>query len=164
MTYTGWCFSEALRLYPSVPMFIAMNVLQGVAQALSGVATGPFLMENSGAKERTYLFSLSSGLRMTATSIGEWLGGSGGGWQDSGGVWPGIKTIEGELAQVGDVEHGVSRGRLLPRHRVLGEAEASAATRQALQDSLILVHGGMSQNVGPILEMVTALAEAGPER
>lgn len=87
--------------------------------------------------------------------LGEWLGGSGGGWQDSGGVWPGIKTIEGELAEPGDVEHGVSRGRLLPRHRVFDEAAASAATRQALQDSLILVHGGMSQNVGPILEMVT---------
>jgi len=26
--------------------------------------------------------------------LGEWLGGSGGGWQDSGGVWPGIKLIE----------------------------------------------------------------------
>ena len=25
--------------------------------------------------------------------LGEWLGGSGGGWQDSGGVWPGIKLI-----------------------------------------------------------------------
>src|SRR5262249_27871969 len=31
----------------------------------------------------------------------------------------------------------------------------SDATRQALQDSLVLVHGGMAQNVGPILEMVT---------
>ena len=27
--------------------------------------------------------------------LGEWLAGSGGGWQDSGGVWPGIKLIEG---------------------------------------------------------------------
>ncbi len=27
--------------------------------------------------------------------LGEWLGGSGGGWQDSGGVWPGIKLIHG---------------------------------------------------------------------
>ena len=26
--------------------------------------------------------------------LGEWLGGSGGGWQDSGGVWPGLKLIE----------------------------------------------------------------------
>jgi hypothetical protein len=25
--------------------------------------------------------------------LGEWIGGSGGGWQDSGGVWPGIKVI-----------------------------------------------------------------------
>ena len=30
--------------------------------------------------------------------LGEWLGGSGGGWQDSGGVWPGIKLIEGMRA------------------------------------------------------------------
>jgi hypothetical protein len=27
--------------------------------------------------------------------LGEWLGGSGGGWQDSGGVWPGIKLRRG---------------------------------------------------------------------
>ena len=27
--------------------------------------------------------------------LGEWLGGSGGGWQDSGGVWPGMKLIQG---------------------------------------------------------------------
>src|SRR6185369_706373 len=30
--------------------------------------------------------------------LGEWLGGSGGGWQDSGGVWPGMKLINGMLA------------------------------------------------------------------
>ena len=47
--------------------------------------------------------------------LGEWLAGSGGGWQDSGGVWPGVKLIRGELATAGDPEHGVSRGRLLPR-------------------------------------------------
>ncbi|HVU34645.1 MAG TPA: UTP--glucose-1-phosphate uridylyltransferase [Opitutaceae bacterium] len=87
--------------------------------------------------------------------LGEWLGGSGGGWQDSGGVWPGIKLIEGELAQPGDTEHGTSRGRLLPRHTLLDAEAAAATTRRELQDSLILVHGGMSQNVGPILEMVT---------
>jgi len=34
--------------------------------------------------------------------LGEWLGGSGGGWQDSGGVWPGAKLIEGVLAEEGD--------------------------------------------------------------
>jgi hypothetical protein len=87
--------------------------------------------------------------------LGEWLAGSGGGWQDSGGVWPGMKLIEGVLAEEGDPEWGVSRGRLLPRHRILGRDDAPAATRQRLQESLVLVHGGMAQNVGPILEMVT---------
>jgi hypothetical protein len=87
--------------------------------------------------------------------LGEWLGGSGGGWQDSGGVWPGIKLIEGVCATEGDAEFGISRGRLLPSHRILPQSEVTAETRQRLQDSLVLVHGGMAQDVGPILEMVT---------
>ncbi len=87
--------------------------------------------------------------------LGEWLGGSGGGWQDSGGVWPGIKLIEGVQATGDDPEFGISRGRLMPRHRILSEAEVSGETRRKLQESLVLVHGGMAQNVGPILEMVT---------
>ena len=87
--------------------------------------------------------------------LGEWLGGSGGGWQDSGGVWPGMKLIEGVLAAEADPEWGVSRGRLMPQHRILEAADASAQTRRNLQESLVLVHGGMAQNVGPILEMVT---------
>jgi hypothetical protein len=87
--------------------------------------------------------------------LGEWLGGSGGGWQDSGGLWPGIKLIEGTCAEPGDPEYGISRGRLLPRHTLLGLDRVPAAARAALQDSLVLVHGGMAQNVGPILEMVT---------
>ncbi|MFN9369466.1 MAG: UTP--glucose-1-phosphate uridylyltransferase [Planctomycetia bacterium] len=80
--------------------------------------------------------------------LGEWLGGSGGGWQDSGGVWPAAKLIRGVAAATGDPEHGTSRGRLLPSH----EAVRLGAD---LQESLVLVHGGMAQNVGPILEMVT---------
>ncbi len=87
--------------------------------------------------------------------LGEWLAGSGGGWQDSGGVWPGIKLITGVLPGADDPEYGISRGRLLPGHRIFGVDEVSQETRQALQDSLVLVHGGMAQNVGPILEMVT---------
>ncbi len=87
--------------------------------------------------------------------LGEWLAGSGGGWQDSGGVWPGMKLITGVLAHEEDIEYGVSRGCLLPIHKILDEQDAPHAVRQALQDSLILVHGGMAQNVGPILEMVT---------
>ncbi len=87
--------------------------------------------------------------------LGEWLGGSGGGWQDSGGVWPGMKLIRGVRAEAGDPEHGVSRGCLLPRHDLLGEDRAPEAAGRLLQDSLVLVHGGMAQDVGPILEMVT---------
>lgn len=106
--------------------------------------------------------ALTGGLQLvdqkliTARAIlGEWLGGSGGGWQDSGGVWPGIKRIEGVLATVDDPEFGISRGRLLPQHTILRDEKISPAARQALQDSLVLIYGGMAQNVGPILEMVT---------
>ena len=88
--------------------------------------------------------------------LGEWLGGSGGGWQDSGGVWPGIKLIEGVAAAAGrpGVRHQPRPTAAQPSHSrtwtmLRGEA------RQSLQDSLVLVHGGMAQNVGPILEMVT---------
>ena len=87
--------------------------------------------------------------------LGEWIGGSGGGWQDSGGIWPGIKLIQGALAEEGDPEFGISRGRLLPQHTVFSDVEITEQTREKLQNSLVLVHGGMAQNVGPILEMVT---------
>lgn len=97
--------------------------------------------------------------------LGEWLGGSGGGWQDSGGLWPGIKLIRGQVATAGDPEFGISRGRLLPAHETLGREACPAAARAELQQSLVLVHGGMAQNVGPILEMVTEkyLLRAEPE-
>lgn len=87
--------------------------------------------------------------------LGEWLGGSGGGWQDSGGVWPGIKTIKGCRAEKDDLEYSISNGKLLPNHTILSDDEVTVETRQKLQDSLVMVHGGMAQDVGPILEMVT---------
>ena len=95
--------------------------------------------------------------------LGEWLGGSGGGWQDSGGVFPGVKIIRGVPAVETDPEWGVSRGRLLPSHTLLDTPEADDTAgepegngfREALARSLVLVHGGMAQNVGPILNMVT---------
>ncbi|HUC83924.1 MAG TPA: UTP--glucose-1-phosphate uridylyltransferase, partial [Candidatus Acidoferrales bacterium] len=54
-----------------------------------------------------------------------------------------------------DPEFGVSRGRLMPTHQILNQREVPRETRERLQRSLVLVHGGMAQNVGPILEMVT---------
>ncbi len=62
-------------LLPSVPMFYAMNMLMGAGQSLAAVTMSPFLMENSGEKERTYLFSLSVGLQTAAGSVGNWVGG-----------------------------------------------------------------------------------------
>jgi len=61
--------------WPNVAMFIVMNVLIGLGQALSTVTMGPFLMENSADMERTYLFSFSSGLMMASGFVGNWLGG-----------------------------------------------------------------------------------------
>ncbi|MGB8319493.1 MAG: UTP--glucose-1-phosphate uridylyltransferase [Ignavibacteriaceae bacterium] len=87
--------------------------------------------------------------------LGEWLAGSGGGWQDSGGVWPGMKLIEGVKAIEGNPEFGISEGCLLPKHKILDHKDVSKDTRKLLQNSLIMVHGGMAQDVGPILEMVT---------
>jgi len=87
--------------------------------------------------------------------LGEWIGGSGGGWQDSGGVWPGVKLIKGVEAGTDDPEFGISKGRLLPNHTILNQEAVNAKTRKKLQDSLVIVHGGMAQDVGPILEMVT---------
>jgi galactokinase/mevalonate kinase-like predicted kinase len=106
--------------------------------------------------------------------LGEWLGGSGGGWQDSGGIFPGVKVIKGVPAGFSDPEWQVSRGRLLPEHVLLDAASGSTAPeadgagskiRETLSRSLVLVHGGMAQNVGPILNMVTEkyLLRSGPE-
>ena len=87
--------------------------------------------------------------------LGEWIGGSGGGWQDSGGVWPGIKAIQGTFAVEGDPEFAISRGTLLPRHRVLQGEDVHPEIAEKITKSLVLMHGGMASNVGPVLEMVT---------
>ena len=64
-----------MAVWPSVGIFYAMNAVFGVVQSISAVAQAPFLMENSGEDERTYLFSFSSGLRMGSVFVGNWLGG-----------------------------------------------------------------------------------------
>jgi MFS family permease len=77
----------AMVLFPSVGVFVSMNLLLGLAQSLSGVTMGPFLMENSGEKERTYLFSFTSGLQTVSGFIGNWVGGYLPTWL---GVWRGV--------------------------------------------------------------------------
>ncbi len=65
----------AMVIFPSEGMFYAMNIVSGLAQSLAAVTMAPFLMENSGEEERTYLFSFSSGLQMAMASVGNWIGG-----------------------------------------------------------------------------------------
>jgi MFS family permease len=62
-------------IWPVTSILYAMNILSGVAQSLAGVTMGPFLMENSSERERTYLFSFSSGIQMVSASVGNWIGG-----------------------------------------------------------------------------------------
>ncbi|MDX1702130.1 MAG: hypothetical protein R3250_16005, partial [Melioribacteraceae bacterium] len=43
----------------------------------------------------------------------------------------------------------------MPKHNIIDEKIVPQEVRRKLHDSLVLVHGGMAQDVGPILEMVT---------
>jgi MFS family permease len=61
--------------WQSMFVLYAMNVLLGLGQSLAAVTNAPFLMENSGDQERTYLFSFSMGLQMAMASLGNWIGG-----------------------------------------------------------------------------------------
>jgi len=153
---------ELVSCVNNIPKGSRLAVSTNLLAALISVcmrATGQAQSLTGGLQENERRIVLARAL------LGEWLGGSGGGWQDSGGVWPAMKLIEGAIAQKGDPEFGISRGRLMPTHRILDAKDASPETRRKLQDSLVLVHGGMAQNVGPILEMVTEkyLLRCGPE-
>ena len=62
-------------IFPVTPVLYGMNILSGIAQSLAAVTMSPFLMENSGEHERTYLFSMTAGLQMVSASVGNWIGG-----------------------------------------------------------------------------------------
>lgn len=81
---------------------------------------------------------------------GEWLGGSGGGWQDCGGMWAGIKQITAQPADPAlDPD---SAGSLLPLYK---ELDIPHETVERLLSSMVLVNGGTGQDVGPVLRMIT---------
>ncbi len=62
-------------IWPLVPVFYALNVVRGFSQSLWSITMSPFLMENSGEKERTYLFSFGLGLQTLSGFAGNWIGG-----------------------------------------------------------------------------------------
>ncbi|MBX7256202.1 MAG: UTP--glucose-1-phosphate uridylyltransferase [Candidatus Hydrogenedentes bacterium] len=127
---------------------VSTNLLAGIVAVLMRATGQTAHLEGSLCENERRLVA-------SRAILGEWLGGSGGGWQDSGGVWPGIKVIEGAQATPDDPEFGISKGRLLPQHRILGTDDLHPEITDRLASSLVLIHGGMAQNVGPILEMVT---------
>ncbi len=62
-------------LFPFLFVLYSMNIVLGAALSLSAVTMSPFLMENSGETERTYLFSFGVGLQTVSGSVGNWIGG-----------------------------------------------------------------------------------------
>ena len=131
------------------------DIPKGSRLAVSTNLLGSIIAVSMRATRQTSAASLAGTLleperRLVAARaiLGEWLGGSGGGWQDSGGLWLGLKLIHGVISRKGDPEWGVSRGRLLPQHELLRGEDAPVELLEKLERSLVLVHGGMAQNVG----------------
>jgi len=137
---------------------VSTNLLASIISALMRATGQTQSIEGSLSEDERRLVA-------SRAILGEWLGGSGGGWQDSGGIWPGLKVIEGAVATELDPRIRRQQGMLLPRHRILTEQDLHPKVREQLAESLVLIHGGMAQNVGPILEMVTEkyLLRAQPE-
>jgi MFS family permease len=113
--------------FPSEPMFYALSVLSGVGQSLGAITMAPFLMENSGAEERTYLFSFGQGLMMLSSFAGNWLGGYLPGWM---GAWRGVSATDSTAYAwaLGAVAFfyllGVFPLLFLRRNRMVGEARS----------------------------------------
>ena len=127
---------------------VSTNLLASMISALMRATQQTRLLEGNLTEQERRLIA-------SRAILGEWLGGSGGGWQDSGGIWNSVKSIEGALAVTGDPEFNISRGCLLPKHKVLSDENLHPDFEKLFTGSLILIHGGMASNVGPILEMVT---------
>ena len=80
-------------------------------------------------------------------------GGKAGGWQDAGAQWPGIKLCEAQEPKPIDPEYNVTRGKLLPTYRTM--TEITLTNQKKFVDSVVLVHCGATQDVGPVLQDVT---------
>lgn len=134
-------------LFPFESAFYALNVVMGVAQSLAGITMAPFLMENSGEDERTYLFSFGQGLQMLSSSLGTWLGGYLPGWM---GAWQDIPAMDSSayawalVLVAGLYLIGVLPLLFLRRNRMVGEARSVfapiqyAVTEPKLLSQLIL--------------------------
>ena len=87
-------------------------------------------------------------LVMSRVTLAEWLGGSSGGWQDTGGIIGGIKGFYGQTAECDSAK----RGKLLPKYNRI---DLSKEAEEKITSSMVLVHGGLSINVTKTLQEVT---------
>jgi len=137
-------------VFPTEPAFYVLNMVSGIAQSLAAITMAPFLMENSGEEERTYLFSFGQGLQMLSSFAGNWLGGYLPGWL---GAWQNVSPTHSTayawslVAVAGMYVLGVIPLFLLHRNRMVGEARSVFAPIQyALKEPKLL-----SQLILPML-------------
>ena len=125
-------------IFPYETAFYAFNVLLGFSQSLWSITMAPFLMENSGEEERTYLFSFGQGLQMLSSFAGNWLGGYLPSWI---GAWKGVSATD-SLAYAWSVAVvavmfllGVLPLFFLRRNRMVGEARSVFAPIQYAREN-----------------------------
>jgi predicted MFS family arabinose efflux permease len=107
----------------------------------------PFLLENSGVEERTYLFSLGSGVQMTASFVGNSIGGNLPSWiaarqgvaATSSAAYAGALAIVAAVSTLGLIPYFFMRmPKLKKSERALFAPLAYAAKQPALLTKLIL--------------------------
>ena len=141
----GWLTGLAILgmvLFPSEGAFYALNVVTGFAQSIMAITMSPFLMENSGDEERTYLFSFGHGLQMLSAFAGNWLGGYLPGWL---GAWQNVSATDtlayGSSVASVSILFALSTIPLvfLNRNRMIGEARSVfAPIKFALENPKLL--------------------------
>jgi MFS family permease len=142
------CLSIAgMVFWPFKGTLFAMSILSGAAQSLSAVTMSPFLLENSGSEERTYLFSLASGAQMTASFVGNSIGGNLPSWiarqqgllPTSSAAYAGALAIVAVVAMIGLAPFlFMKMPQLKKSERALFAPFAYAAKEPALLGKLIL--------------------------
>jgi MFS family permease len=129
-------------LIPTEAAFYALQIVLGIAQSLAAITMAPFVMENSGDEERTYLFSFGQGLQMLSSFVGNWLGGYLPTWIAlRAGVTPtDSQAYAGSLAVVAAMYLlGLAPLTLLRRNRMVGEARSIfAPVRYATENPKLL--------------------------
>jgi MFS family permease len=134
-------------VWPVKEILFGMAAMMGAAQSLSAVTMSPFLLENSGEQERTYLFSLGSGAQMTASFVGNSIGGSLPTWlgtrqgisPTSSAAYAGALAIVAAISTLGLIPYFFMKMRHLEKsQRALFAPFTYAAKKPAMLGKLIL--------------------------